>query len=105
MFSLSKMATIANLSIYHVELDKPYTLKEFIDAILVKEKDKHVFLRVIDTDRIWYEQPYIECRLGDVIRKSHNFPEDRYDCKLLIVSASETTHNIEYQITLEKKED
>lgn len=87
---------------YRVDLDKEYTLQEFIDAILTNKKDDWGEIKIAKRNCAWYLYPHIDYRYGDVI--SHpNIPEEAFGYKVKSATARGGWSVMDYFITLEKE--
>lgn len=89
---------------YSVDLDKEYTLQEFIDAVLTNKKDEWGGIKIAKRDCAWYRYPCINYRYGKII-SDPNLPEEVYDYKIKSVSADGGWTAMDYFITLEKEVD
>lgn len=88
---------------YRVDLDKEYTLQEFIDAVLTnKKKDEWGGIKIAKRDCAWYRYPCIGYRYGKITSEP-NLPENVYGYKVKTVSASGGWTAMDYIITLEKE--
>lgn len=80
---------------YRVDLDKEYTLQEFIDAILTNKKDEWGEIKIEKRNCVWY-------RHGNIIGKS-NIPEEVFGYKVKSVIASGGWTVMDYTVALEKE--
>lgn len=87
---------------YHVNLDKEYTLQEFIDAVLTI-KGEWGYIKIAKRDCAWYNYPVIEYRRGEITNKP-NLAEKVYSYKVKSVSANGGWTRMDYIVTLEKEE-
>lgn len=87
---------------YRVDLDKEYTLQEFIDAILTNKKDDWGEIKIAKRNSPWYRHPCIDYRYGNVISKP-NIPEEVFGYKVKSVTAHGGWSAMDYIVTLEKE--
>lgn len=87
---------------YRVDLDKEYTLQEFIDAILTNKKDDWGGIKIAKRNSPWYRHPCINYRYGNVISKP-NIPEEVFGYKVKSVTAHGGWSTMDYIVTLEKE--
>lgn len=84
---------------YKVILDKEYTLREFIDAVLTN-KDEWGYIRVVKRDCAWYNYPRFSYYYGEIPGEP-NLPEEVYGYKVKSVTASGGWTRMDYVVTLE----
>lgn len=86
---------------YKVNLDKEYTLQEFIDAVLTN-KGEWGYIKVAKRDCACYNYPAFSYRYGEIYGEP-NLPEEVYGYKVKSVTASGGLSRIDYIVTLEKE--
>lgn len=86
---------------YCVNLDKEYTLQEFIDTVLAI-KDKWGNIKIVKRGCAWYNYPTIRYRYGEITIEP-NLPEKVYSYKVKSVSARGDWSTMDYIVTLEKE--
>lgn len=89
---------------YRVDLDKEYTLQEFIVAILTNKKDEwgEIKIKTAKRDSLCYYCFCIDYRYGNITSKP-NIPEQVFDYKVKSVTASGGWTAMDYIVTLEKE--
>lgn len=87
---------------YRVDLDKEYTLQEFIDVILTNKKDEWGMIRIVKRNCPWYCCPSIGYRYGN-ITNTPNIPKKFFDYKVKSVTARGGWTAMDYIVTLEKE--
>ena len=87
---------------YEVDLDKEYTLQEFIDAILTNKKDEWGEIKIAKRNCPWYRHPSIGYRYGNITSKP-NIPEKVFGYKVKTVTANGGWTAMDYIVTLEKE--
>ena len=87
---------------YEVDLDKAYTLQEFIDAILTNKKDEWGEIKIVKRNYPWYRYPSIGYRYGNITSKP-NIPEKVFGYKVKTVTANGGWTAMDYIVTLEKE--
>lgn len=86
---------------YRVNLDKEYTLQEFIDAVLAN-KGEWGGIKIAKRNCAWYNYPCIGYRYGKITSEP-NIPEGVYSYKVKSVNANGGWSNMNYIVTLEKE--
>ena len=87
---------------YEVDLDKEYTLQEFIDAILTNKKDEWGEIKIAKRNCPWYRYPSIGYHYGNITSKP-NIPEKVFGYKVKTVTADGGWTTMDYIVTLEKE--
>ena len=90
------------MAVYRVCLDKEYTLQEFIDAILINNKDEWGVIKIAKRDFDWYRYHCIGYRYGNITSKP-NIPEQVFGYKVKTATASGGLTVMDYIVTLEKE--
>lgn len=105
MFTLTQSTPTAGdcTAGYRVDLDKDYTLQEFIDAVL-SNKGEWGYINVAKRDCAWYNFPGFSYRYGEITGEP-NLPEKVYNYKVKSVSASGGWSRMDYIVSLEKEVD
>lgn len=88
---------------YRVDLDKEYTLYEFIDAILTNKKDEWGEIKIAKRNCPWWHYPRIDYRYGNITSKP-NIPEKVFGYKVKSATARGGWTTMDYFVTLEKEE-
>ena len=87
---------------YEVDLDKEYTLQEFIDAILTNKKNEWGEIKIVKRNCPWHRYPSIGYRYGNITSKP-NIPEKVFGYKVKTVTADGGWTVMDYIVTLEKE--
>lgn len=87
---------------YRVDLDKEYTLQEFVDTILTNKKDEWGKINIVKRNTPWYCYPYIGYRRGNITGES-NIPEKVFAYKVKSVIAKGGWTSMDYTVILEKE--
>ena len=87
---------------YRVNLDKEYTLQEFIDAILTNKKDEWGGIKIVKRNCPWYSRPCIDYKYGNITNKP-NIPEKVFSYKVKSVTAHGGWSSMDYIVTLKKE--
>lgn len=83
---------------YNVRLDKEYTLKEFINAVLTSRSDERGNIYIAKRNCSWYNYPKIKYRYGQIVGLSCPDFYDICDRKIKEVSASGGCTVMDYTI-------
>lgn len=104
MFSLTRTTPVGGdcTAGYHVNLDKEYTLQEFIDTVITNNKGEWGGIKIARRDCAWYNYPTIGYRYGEITNEP-NIPKKVYGYKVKSVSACGGWTNMDYIVTLEKE--
>lgn len=104
MFTLIPCTPTKNnyITKYRVDLDKEYTLQEFVDAILTNKKDEWGVIRIPKRNFAWYRFPCISYRYGNITNKT-NIPEKVFGYNVKSVTASGGWTAMDYIVNLEKE--
>lgn len=83
---------------YSIELDKLYTVEEFVNAILNRIKDEFGYIGI--DNGIWYSPgtPYCEYKYGVLLS---NLPEDILNRKVSSAKSSGGWGRMDYKLVLE----
>lgn len=105
MFSLTRTTPVGGdcTAGYRVNLDKEYTLQEFIDAVLTN-KNEWGWIKIAKRDCAMYNYPSFGYRYGE-IQTEANIPESVYAYKVKSVISSGGWTRMDYIVTLEKEVD
>ena len=87
---------------YGVDLDKEYTLQEFVDAILTNKKDEGGRIKIVKRNCPWYRYPRIVYQHGNIISEP-SIPEKVFGYKVKSVTARGGWIAMDYIVTLEKE--
>lgn len=87
---------------YRVDLDKEYTLQEFVDAILTNKKDWWGMIKIEKRNCLWTRYPSISYRYGNITGET-NIPEKVFGYKVKSVIANGGWTLMDYIVTLEKE--
>lgn len=103
MFSLIQTTPVGGdcTSGYRVNLDKEYTLQEFIDDVLTI-KGEWGGIRIVKRDCDRYSYPVIRYRYGKITNEP-NLPKMIYGYKVKSVFACGGWSNMDYVVMLEKE--
>lgn len=105
MFSLARTTPVSRdcSAGYCVNLDKEYTFKEFIDAVLTN-KNEWGLIEIAKRDCTRYSYPFFRYRYGE-IQSEPNIPEAVYGYKVKSVKSCGGWKRMDYIVTLEKEVD
>ena len=83
---------------YSIELDKPYTVEEFVNAVLNRIKDKFGYIGI--DNGIWYSPgaPYCEYKYSVLLS---NLPEDILNKKVSSAKSTGGWGRMDYKLMLE----
>lgn len=103
MFTLTASTPMAGdgTSEYKITLDKEYTLREFIEAVLTNEGEWGS-IRIAKRNCYWYDFPEIRYRYGEIITVP-NLLEEIYNLKVRSAVASGGWTRMDYIVILGKK--
>lgn len=103
MFTLTQTTPTAGdcTAGYRVNLDRDYTLQEFVDAVLTN-KGEWGGIKIAKRNCAWYNYPTIGYRYGEITNEP-NLPEKVYEYKVQSVSANGGWSAMDYFVTLEKE--
>lgn len=87
---------------YRVNLDKEYTLQEFIDTVLTNKKGEWGGIKIIKRNCPWYNYPCIGYQHGNITSKP-NIPEKVFGYKAKSVTAHGGWSAMDYIVALEKE--
>lgn len=83
---------------YSVQLDKEYTLKEFIDAILQFKNDEWGYIGIRDNKPFTFGEPKCEYSHGKLL---YNMPENILDKKVLQAIADGGWTRMDYLLLIQ----
>ena len=102
MFTLTQSTPTAGdcTAGYIVTLDKEYTLREFIEAVLANKR-RWGYISIAKRDCAWYDYPAFSYRCGE-IAGGRDLPEEVYRYKVKSATAGGGWSRMDYIVTLEK---